>query len=118
MKTTYLLLGILSILALLVVGCSSTKYDSFAQCLTDKDVVMYGAYWCGHCAEQKRMFSSSFEKVTYIECSLPDNAGQTQICIQKQIESYPTWEFADGTRVTGAQTFETLSQKSGCPLPE
>ncbi|MBI2573395.1 hypothetical protein HYV86_06025 [Candidatus Woesearchaeota archaeon] len=118
MKTTQIIIGIIAVLSLFLVSCNSTKYDEFAQCLTDNKVVMYGAYWCGHCAEQKRMFSDSFEKVTYVECSLPDNAGQTQVCQMKNITGYPTWEFADGSRVSGKQEFETLSAKSGCLLPD
>ena len=118
MKKIYLFITILAILSLFLVSCNSTKYDAFAQCLTDKGVVMYGAYWCQHCAEQKRIFGSSFDKITYVECSLPNNAGQTQICMQKNITGYPTWEFADGTRFEGAQTFSTLSWKSGCLLPD
>ena len=35
------------------------KYDAFARCLKDRQVKMYGAYWCPHCAEQKEMFGES-----------------------------------------------------------
>ena len=45
-----------------------SRYDKFAQCLAEKQVKMYGLYWCTHCAEQERMFGSSFNYVTYIEC--------------------------------------------------
>ncbi len=91
-------------------------YNDFAQCLTEKDVKFYGAFWCPHCARQKQLFGDALEKINYIECSLPDRSGQTSICIGKNITGYPTWEFTDGTRLSGEQTLEKLSQKSGCAL--
>jgi len=99
-----------------IVGCSSTKYDSFAQCLTEKGVKMYGAYWCPHCANQKDIFGNSFGYVNYIECSLPNRGGKTEICIEEDIKVYPTWEFADGNRKEKVHSLEQLSAFSGCSL--
>lgn len=93
------------------------QYDALAQCLTDKGVKFYGASWCPHCAAQKAMFGNSMRYVTYVECAVPGNqGGQTQACIDAKIESYPTWEFQDGTRVTGEQQPSALAEKSGCSL--
>ncbi len=94
----------------------SGKYDGFAKCLTENGVKMYGAFWCPHCNNQKQMFRDSWEYVTYIECSLPNGAGQTQFCNLADIKAYPTWEFKDGSRVEGELTFEQLSGYSGCQL--
>lgn len=93
------------------------KYDDFAKALTEKGVKMYGAYWCSHCANQKKLFGSSFKYVNYVECSLPNAAGQTAACTAAGIQSYPTWEFADGKKVASELSFEQLSQLSGVPLP-
>ncbi|MBI3034652.1 hypothetical protein HYY72_05840 [Candidatus Woesearchaeota archaeon] len=103
-------------LSLLLAGCQN--YDKLASCLSEKDVKMYGAYWCPHCASQKEMFGSSFDKISYVECSLPNRGGQTEICKEKNIESYPTWEFADGSRLVGEQTTEKLAEKTGCQLSQ
>ena len=92
------------------------KYDTFAQCLTDNGAKMYGAYWCPHCIEQKKLFGKSFNNVNYIECSLPNRGGQNAECNAAGIESYPTWEFADGKRVGGSLSLEQLSQNSNCQL--
>lgn len=92
------------------------QYDSLATCLTEKDVKMYGAYWCAHCANQKKMFGDSFSKVTYIECSLPGGQTQTEVCKDAGINGYPTWEFGDGSRLEGEVPLETLAVKSGCTL--
>ena len=108
---------LLLLLLLLFAGCSNNDLDPFAQCLADKGVMMYGAYWCPHCADQKKLFGASFDYMTYIECSLPERAGQTQICIDANITSYPTWEFAGGSRREGILSLEALSARTGCPLP-
>lgn len=94
------------------------KYDQLAQCLEEKGAIFYGAFWCPHCQEQKKMFGNSAELLPYLECSTPDGKAQTQECIDKEIKQYPTWEFADGSRLTGEQQPATLAEKAGCELPE
>lgn len=98
------------------------KYDAFATCLKDKGTTFYGAFWCPHCKEQKALFGSAAKLLPYIECSLPDASGQTQVCIDKKIEGYPTWELADGTRLpvenAAGVSLETLSEKTSCTLPQ
>ena len=97
---------------------NSSKYDSFATCLKDKGAVFYGAFWCPHCQAEKKLFGSSEKLLPYVECSTPDAQGQTQICKDKKIEGYPTWIFADGTRLTGETSFATLAEKTSCVLPQ
>lgn len=96
----------------------SGKYDAFAQCLTDQGATFYGAFWCPHCQAQKKAFGSSAKLLNYVECSTLDGKGQTQICIDKNITGYPTWEFKDGSRLNGNIAFEQLSEVTGCVLPE
>lgn len=93
------------------------QYDTFAQCLKDKGAVFYGAFWCPHCQAQKKMFGSSVKLLPYVECSTPDANAQTQACIDKGVTSYPTWEFADGSRLTGEIPLTQLAEKTGCQLP-
>lgn len=112
--------AILAVVALVIVftfvGGSSGPSDAFAQCLTDNNVKMYGAYWCPHCQNQKRAFGDSWSFVDYTECAVPGGQGQSQECTQAGVQSYPTWEFADGTRQTGELSFQRLSELSGCSL--
>ena len=126
MKTsTTIILSLILIIIIGVVGFRLTgnavaepgKYDAFAQCLSDNDVKMYGAYWCPNCEQQKLMFDDSWKKVDYIECSLPQRRGQTQVCIRENIQYYPTWEFTDGSRVSGTLSLQELSARTGCALP-
>lgn len=94
------------------------KYDAFAKCLKEKGVVFYGAFWCSHCQNQKAEFGKSQKYLPYVECSMPDGKGRTEVCIQKGIEGYPTWEFPDKTRENGELSLKRLSEKSDCPLPQ
>jgi hypothetical protein len=93
-------------------------YDSFAQCLTQKGAIFYGAFWCSHCQNQKRMFGSSVEYVPYVECSTPDGRNMLDACKSVGIKSFPTWVFADGTRQEGEAPLSRLAEKTGCELPQ
>ena len=110
---------LITLIALLVIlaGCkqNTAEKTAFAKCLTENGAKMYGASWCPHCKEQKKEFGDAWRSVNYIECALP-GGGQTEICDQAGVEKYPTWEFADGERVTGKLTFEELEERTGCQL--
>jgi hypothetical protein len=112
--------AILVVVGLLVFAVTQeaapSPYDDFARCLTDDGVKMYGAWWCSHCQSQKRLFGTSFDRVTYIECSTASKS-MNQTCKDAGIEGYPTWEFSDASRLGGEQSLATLAEKSGCELP-
>ena len=93
---------------------NNKNYDEFAKCLNENGTKMYGTYWCGACNYQKDIFKDSWQYIDYIECSLPNKAGRTQICIEKEIIEYPTWEFEDESRLSGVLSFEILSEKTSC----
>ena len=92
-------------------------YDEFAQCLTDEEVTYYGAFWCPNCQRQREMFKKSYKHIAYVECSNA-NKSQNDLCEAAGIEAYPTWEFADGSRLEGVQSFEVLAEKTACVAPE
>lgn len=122
-------ISIIFVVLILVLGLSyflkkpagPSKHDAFASCLKDKGAIFYGAFWCPHCREQKTMFGNSAKLLPYVECSTADGRSQLSICKDKGIESYPTWDFQNGTsteRVLGTVDLETLSKKTGCLLPD
>ncbi len=92
------------------------KYDNLAQCLNDKGAKFYGAFWCPHCQATKAMFGKSAKLLPYIECSTADGKSQLPICADKDIKGYPTWIFADESRLSGEQTIQALSEKTNCPI--
>jgi Thioredoxin len=126
----------ISIIGLLILGTITTvllqsnnsaptapgKYDVFAQCLKDKGTIFYGSFWCPHCQAQEKDFQASRQTLEniglYVECSTPDASGQTQICIDKKIQSYPTWIFADGSQLSGEIPLQQLADKTSCVLPK
>jgi len=103
---------------LIITPGKPSKLDAFATCLQDKGVKFYGAFWCPHCQAQKALFGSSAKLLPYVECSNPDGNSQNELCNSLKIESYPTWVFPSGARVTGEQSLESLSATTSCALPE
>jgi hypothetical protein len=107
-------------LAVLIAGAvwnnvKPSPYDEFAQCLNDEGFVEYAAHWCGACATQEGYFGTAHKKLNRFECSTP-NSRNLDLC--PDIESTPTWQKPDGERVKGVQSLATLSDWSGCALPE
>src|SRR3989344_4558185 len=92
------------------------EFDDFARCLEDKGTIFYGAFWCNHCQNQKKLFGKSAKLLPYIECSTPDGKGQLSVCTDVGVSSYPTWEFSDGSRELGEVSLEKLAEKTGCEL--
>ena len=45
-------------------------------------------------------------------------AEQTEICVEKKIQGYPTWVFADGTTKNGVVKLKDLGEKTKCAVPE
>ncbi len=94
-------------------------YDALAQCIAKSGATFYGASWCPHCAEQKTKFGTGVQYLPYVECALPSGAiggSEAQVCIDHNVTQYPTWIFADGSRLVGVQTPQTLAKKTGCVL--
>jgi glutaredoxin len=98
------------------------EYDALAKCIAQSSTTFYGASWCPHCAAQKTKFGTGAQYLPYTECALPSggvnatSGSETQVCIDHNITQYPTWVFADGSRLVGVQTPQTLATKTGCAL--
>jgi thiol-disulfide isomerase/thioredoxin len=104
--------------AALFAKASPGQLDDFAQCIKDKEVIFYGAFWCPHCQATKRLFGNSAKLLPYVECSTPDGQAQLQVCKDKKIASYPTWMKPDGTTISGEHTLKEISDFSGCSLAQ
>ncbi len=123
--STKLLIGIIAI-GIVIFGITQLsgdifvsvgKYDDFAKCLASSGTTMYGAYWCPHCQNQKKLFGSSVKYINYIECDPRGNNANPELCKSKEVDGYPMWELSDGSFASGEQTLEFLASKSGCKLP-
>ena len=119
MKTKITVVIILAVVVLvflfLIFGgkgkANSAALDAFAQCVAGKGLVMYGAYWCSHCQNEKKAFGDSFKHISYVECA--DNPKQ---CTDKGVTGFPTWIFPDGKKLEGEQGIVGLAKATGCVL--
>ncbi|MDP6845562.1 MAG: hypothetical protein QF460_01205 [Candidatus Nanoarchaeia archaeon] len=84
-----------------------------AQCLTEKNVKMYGAFWCGACETQKELFGPAFKAIDYVECDERGQDAQPEVCQLEGISGYPTWKI-NGQKSTGVQPLESLATATGC----
>lgn len=85
-----------------------------AERLADSGALFYGASWCPHCQEQKAMFGAAQERLPYVECSPGGPRGSVaSSCVSAGVQSYPTWVFADGTRVTAVMSPRELAERVG-----
>lgn len=119
-KTFWWGIGTIAVVVISVIILSSSgssKYEDFAQCITDSGTKMYGAYWCPHCQAQKKIFGSSWDNINYIECATPGSNQQTTACNVAGIKSYPTWIFGDGRPLSGELSLQQLATFTGCQLP-
>lgn len=89
--------------------------DSFAQCLSEKNVTMYGAYWCPHCLNEKALFGDSWKYMQYVECDPNGPNNNAQLCTDLGIDGYPTW-IINGEKMPGEVSIDTLAKLSGCSL--
>jgi glutaredoxin len=114
-KKVSLILGIVIVIGVAYSSISgyfvkTNNLDDFAKCLKSKGATMYGAEWCPHCQEQKKMFGDSFKYVNYVEC--PENQ---VLCEQMGVTGYPTW-IINGVSYPGAQSLEKLKELTGCTV--
>jgi len=89
------------------------KISELAQCLTENDATMYGAFWCGHCEDQKKLFGNSFKHIDYVECDERGDNPQPERCQIEGIEGYPTWKI-NGQTMSGVISLNQLSGVAGC----
>lgn len=111
-------LAISLLVYLYMVSLKPSKLDQFAKCLGEKGAKFYGAFWCSHCQNQKKLFGTAQKFLPYIECSTPDGGNQLEVCKAKNISTYPTWFFANESSKSGELSLEELSSKTSCLLPK
>ena len=125
MNRRILIIGIFVIVLLFVSACSGSPYtkeqrDSLALCLSEKGVKEYGAFWCPNCAKQKKLFGDSFDiimdKGVYVECDPRGDNSMSELCIEKDVQKYPTWEFPDGKIFVGVIPLDEFVQFTECRI--
>ena len=98
----------------LIVTSESTKESiEFAKYLKDNGVVKYSAYWCPNCLKQSELFGKqAYSELNVVECARDGINSQTQLCIDKKIKGFPTWEI-NGKLILGVLSLKELSKLTG-----
>ena len=95
-----------------VTTSSNASTLALAEHLTASGAVMYSAYWCPHCHEQKELFGKeATEQLKVVECAPDGQNSQTKLCQQKGIEGFPTWEI-NGKLDSGVKPLKSLAKLS------
>lgn len=97
-----------------VVETESTPLTlALAEHLTASGAVMYSAYWCPHCHDQKELFGQeASKKLKVIECAEDGVGSQKALCDSKGVQGFPTWEI-NGQLDSGVKPLERLAQVTG-----
>ena len=100
-----------------VLATSTTEKIKLAEHLTSQGAVMYNAYWCPHCHDQKEMFGKeAAEKLNLVECAEDGFNNQRQLCKDKGITGFPSWEI-NGSIDSGVKTLKELAELSNFKGP-
>ena len=98
---------------LLVTSESTKESIELAKHLSDKGVVKYSAYWCPNCLKQSELFGKrAYKELNVVECARDAINSQTQLCIDKKIRGFPTWEI-NGKLIIGVLSLKELSKLTG-----
>ena len=91
---------------------SADYIEKLAKFMTEKGMIMYGAYWCPHCQAEKQLFGAAFQFVDYVECDPQGPNANPGECSAKNVTGYPTWIY-NGTTYSGQKTLSQLAQIVG-----
>ena len=95
-----------------VIAISSPEKIKLAEHLTKEGAVMYNAYWCPHCHDQKEMFGKeATEKLNLVECAKDGFNNKRELCEAKGITGFPSWEI-NGSIDSGVKSLEELAELS------
>ncbi len=92
---------------------SSNEKVKFAKFLSENNVIMFSAYWCPHCHDQKQLFGKeAVKELTVIECAKDGKNNQYEFCETKGIEGFPSWEI-NNEIYSGVKNLNELATMTG-----
>ena len=98
---------------LIITSESTNESIALAKFLNDIGVVKYSAYWCSNCLNQSNLFGKqAYKELNVVECTRDGKNSQTQLCIDKKIRAFPSWEI-NGEIIVGVKTLEELAELTG-----
>ena len=95
-----------------IISKSSSSSISLAKHLKSIGVVKYSAYWCPHCHEQNEIFGKeAVSELLLVECAADGQDNKAELCQNKGISSYPSWEIS-GEIISGVRSLNELADLS------
>jgi len=89
---------------------SSKKAMALASDLKSLDAKMFGAFWCSHCIDQKQSLGyEAMQTVPYVECDREGYNNKRDICLEREVPGYPTWEI-NGELFPGEKSLDELRE--------
>lgn len=88
---------------------SEEKLATLANCISEKEIILYSKTTCPYCKKQKKLFKQAFIFLNMIECDI-----EPEKC-PDDILGVPAWEI-DGEYVYGVQEIKKLMELSGCGI--
>ncbi|MFA5853535.1 MAG: hypothetical protein WC866_00455 [Patescibacteria group bacterium] len=119
----------LSVLLVIFLACSgpnstglstttSEHGESIVQCLTRKEVRLYGASWCNFCQEQLLLFGDDVAGLPYTDCDPKGELDFRETCTEQGVPYgtiIPVWIFKDGSRLYGVRHPDVIAVVADCP---
>jgi hypothetical protein len=95
-----------------VTTSSSANEIALAKHLRKIGAKLYTAYWCPHCHSQKQRFGKeAVKQLEVVECDRGGVNPQPQLCRDKRVRFYPTWEI-NGKLYPGNHSLESIANFS------
>jgi len=89
---------------------SSATALTLASDLKSLNARMFGAFWCSHCYEQKQALGyEAMQSLPYIECDREGYNNKRELCKEREVPGYPTWEIG-GKLFPGERSLEELRE--------
>ncbi len=96
-----------------VMAVSSPAAVDLADHLSAEGAVMYSAYWCPHCHDQKELFGKqASDQLKVVECAPDGRDNQADLCKRKGLTGFPSWEIK-GQIDSGVKPLSELADLSG-----
>lgn len=94
---------------------STAQALELAKHLKRVGATFYGAYWCPHCKNQRRMFGQEgLKMVKYVECDPRGLGYKSGVCERAAVDGYPMWVVGK-RRISGERPLADLAIFSEFP---
>jgi glutaredoxin len=96
----------------IITTSSSPQKVKFAKFLSENNIIMYSAYWCPHCHDQKQLFGKeAVKELKVVECAKDGKDNEYKLCQTKGISGFPSWEI-NGEIISGTRDLNELATKT------